>query len=207
MDTIHDTTDTDEPLTRARRAPARHGPGSRRWGRIPRLTAASAAVVALSLAGAGVAGAATTGSSGSTSAHPAGGPPGGGTPPTAAGKVTSVGTDTFTLTGRNGTAVTVDVGSTTTYRDPKVTSPTLADVTTGAFVAVVGTETSGTVTATTVLIGAPGPGGGNPGKAPTGKHPTGKPPTGKPSGTPPSGSAPTGTPPGGAPPTGTPPTS
>ncbi len=55
--------------------------------------------------------------------------------------------------------MTVNVGSSTTYVDPGVSSPTLANVTVGEHVAVVGTESSGTVTATRVLIGMPPMGG------------------------------------------------
>jgi len=76
-----------------------------------------------------------------------------GTAPAAAGTVESVGTNTFTLKGRNGTTVTVDVSSSTTYKDGKVTSPTFANVTKGEMVSVEGTTTSGVVTATSVSIG------------------------------------------------------
>jgi hypothetical protein len=151
-------------------------------------------MVALSLGGAAVAGAATTGTSGSTAAtsHPAGAPKDMRTPPTAAGKVASVGTDSFTITTRAGATVTVDVGSSTTYRDAKVTSATLADVTVGEQVAVVGSESSGTVTATSVMIGmppGPHPGGPGKGKPGAGKPPAGAAGSGKPSGPPPSGAA------------------
>ncbi len=79
----------------------------------------------------------------------------GGTPPAAVGTVKSVGSGTFTLTTPDGTTVTVDVGSSTTYLDPGVTSPSLGNVTVGAHVAVFGTDTSNTVTATKVAIGGP----------------------------------------------------
>ncbi len=94
-----------------------------------------------------------------------GGPGGpGGSPPAAMGTVASVGADTFTLTTQDKTTVTVNVGSTTTYRDPSVTSPTLANVTVGEHVAVFGTDTSNVVTATSVAIGDPPSGGkGGPG--------------------------------------------
>jgi hypothetical protein len=109
----------------------------------------------------------------------------GGTPPAAAGTVKSVGTDIFTLTTHSGTVVTVDVSSSTTYVDPKVTSASLSNVTVGEQVAVVGTDTSNTVTATKVLIGAPGgPGGqGGPG------GPGGQGAPGGQGGTPPTGSS------------------
>ena len=58
-----------------------------------------------------------------------------------------------TLRSLKGTAVTVDVTSSTTYKQPGVTSPS---VTTGDFVVVTGTGTStvGTITAESVLIPA-----------------------------------------------------
>jgi hypothetical protein len=106
----------------------------------------------------GVAQAATTtsGHSSTTAAWPTKD----GTPPAAAGTVESVGTNTFTVKGRNGTTVTVDVGSSTTYRDGKVTSPSFTNVTKGEMVSVEGTTTSGVVTATSVSIGFGGFGGG-----------------------------------------------
>jgi hypothetical protein len=80
----------------------------------------------------------------------------GGTPPAAAGKVASIGTDSFTITDRSGTTVTVDVSSSTTYEDRSVTSASLSTLKVGDFVAVAGTSSSGTVTATSVMIGGPG---------------------------------------------------
>ena len=88
-----------------------------------------------------------------------GGSFGHGTPPAAAGTVESVtagsvsGTGTFTVKGHDGTTVTVNVTSTTTYKDQGVTSPSFANVTTGEMVSVEGTTASGVVTATSVLIG------------------------------------------------------
>jgi hypothetical protein len=76
-----------------------------------------------------------------------------GTPPAAAGTVESVGANTFTLKGRNGTAVTVDVSSSTTYRDGKVAAPSFSNVTKGEIVNVEGTATPGVVAATSVFIG------------------------------------------------------
>jgi hypothetical protein len=96
-------------------------------------------------------------------APPAGGPGGkggrGGSPPVAQGTVKSVGTDTFTLTTKSSTVVTVNVTASTTYRDVGVTSPTLANVTVGETVAVFGTDSSDVVAATSVAIGTPGAGG------------------------------------------------
>ncbi|MGH9097259.1 MAG: hypothetical protein ACRDWB_07520 [Acidimicrobiales bacterium] len=135
------------------------------------LRVASAAGLALGLAagGAAVAGATTGGSNGPSSQpagqRPSGGmPPMGGSPPAAVGTVTSVSTSSFTIKTKDGTAVIVDVSGSTTYRDPGVSSPSLANVTVGETVAAFGTETSNTVTATSVAIGEPG-GPGGPGGA------------------------------------------
>jgi hypothetical protein len=111
---------------------------------------------------------------------PGGSGPRGGTPPATFGTVASVGSNTFTVTAHDGTTVTVDVSSSTTYREFGVTSASIADVKVGTQVAVFGTETGNTVTATTVGIGAPhgtqtGPGhghgpfpwSGNPGATPS----------------------------------------
>jgi hypothetical protein len=69
------------------------------------------------------------------------------------GTVASVGSGSFTLTTRAGTTVTVNVTSTTTFKDPSSSSASLADVTVGQHVAVTGTDTSNTVAATAVFIG------------------------------------------------------
>ena len=154
-----------------------------------KVTAAAVMALGLAIGGGVVAGASTStpppaGASGS-STHSS--PRFGGSPPAAMGTVKSVGTDTFTLTTTRGTVVTVDVGSTTTYHDPGVTSPTLADVKVGDHVAVFGTDTSNTVTATSVGIGDfPAGGRGGPG-GPGGKGGPGRPPSGSGSGGPPSG--------------------
>jgi hypothetical protein len=125
------------------------------------------------IAGAGttaVAQAATTGSTstsktsaagtftGHRRAHPG---PGGtlgnhGTPPAAAGTVEPVGTGPFTLKSREGTTVIVDVTSSTTYTDHKVTSPTFVNITAGEMVSVEGTTTSGVGIASNVTIGLGG---------------------------------------------------
>jgi hypothetical protein len=81
-----------------------------------------------------------------------------GSRPAAFGKVASVGQSTFTVTTREGSKVTVNVTSATTYRDHDVTSPSFANIETGESVAVFGTETSGTVAATSVEIGRSGRG-------------------------------------------------
>ena len=83
-------------------------------------------------------------------------------PATVAGTVASKASNSFTLTTRDGSTVTVNVTSSTTYQAQNVTSPGLKDVTVGATVAAQGTRTSdGSVTATVVRIGvAGGPGWG-----------------------------------------------
>lgn len=130
-----------------------------------RVTSAAAMALGLAIGGSAIAGAATaTASTPSTSASGSktNRPPFDGTPPAAVGTVKSVDTGTFTLTTQDGTTVTVNVGSSTTYLDHDVTSPSIANVTVGAHVAVFGTDTSNTVTATKVAVGAPptgGPGG------------------------------------------------
>ena len=139
--------------------------GKRRRG--VRVTYAAAVALGLAIGGGAIAGAAT-GSTTSTTppSNPAGGPAWhsglGGTPPAAFGTVASVGADTFTVTTRDGTKVTVDVSGTTTYVDPGVTTPSFTDVKVGDHVAVFGTDSSNTVTATKVALGGPdgdGPGG------------------------------------------------
>src|SRR6202521_123021 len=136
-----------------------------------RVTSAAAVALGLVLAGGSVAGA-TTSSTPSTASGPSTPdhrPPFGGSPPAAVGTVASVGTGTFTLTTQDNTTVTVNVGTTTTYRDSGVTTPTIANVTVGEHVAVFGTDTSNVVTATSVAIGDPpggGPGGHGPGGSP-----------------------------------------
>jgi preprotein translocase subunit YajC len=134
-----------------------------------RVTSAAVMALGLSLAGGAAAGATTASTGSSTpsstaSGSPAGRPPMGGSPPAAFGTVKSVGDDTFTLAEQDGTVVTVNVGSTTSYLDPGVTSPSLASVTVGEHVAVFGTDTSDVVAATSVAIGTPPAGGkGGPG--------------------------------------------
>ncbi|MDA8057814.1 MAG: DUF5666 domain-containing protein [Actinomycetota bacterium] len=124
------------------------------------MTSAAAVALGLVVAGGSVAYASTGGS-----APPGQLAPGAGGPharPAAVGTVKSVGASSFVLTTHAGTQVTVDVTGQTIYRDPKVTTPSLSDVTPGAHVAVLGTTSSSTVTATTVLVGLPprpGPGG------------------------------------------------
>src|SRR5664280_2967738 len=135
-----------------------------------RVTSAAAMALGLAIGGSAIAGAATTTASTpnpSASGSQTNRPPFDGTPPAAVGTVKSVGTGTFTLTTQDGTTVTVNVGSSTTYLDHDVTSPSFGNVTVGAHVAVFGTDTSNTVTATKVAVGAPPTGGpGGPGGTP-----------------------------------------
>ncbi len=146
---------------------------SRRRRRGVTVTSAAAIALGLALSGGAVAGATTASqpSAGSSrSSVPANRLPFGGPKPTAVGVVKSVAGNSFILTAQDGSTVTVAVGSTTSYFDPGVSSPTLADVKVGAHVAVFGTEMSGTVTATQIAIGSPpnggkgGPGGGADGR-------------------------------------------
>jgi len=137
---------------------------SQRRRRGVRVTSAAAIALGLVLSGGAAAGATTTSSSGSSQAGTQSNrPPFGGPRPAAVGTVESIGTGTFTVAALDDTSVTVDVGSTTTYFDPSVSSPTIADVKVGEHVAVFGTESSGTVIATLVAIGNPPPGRGDPG--------------------------------------------
>jgi hypothetical protein len=161
---------------------------SRRRRRGVRVTTAAAMALGLALGGGTIAGAATTSGTAPSPSAPSGSRPSGGSPPAAMGKVTAIGTDSFTLTTRGSATVTVTVSSATTYQD-KSASGTLADVKVGDQVAVFGTESSETVAATKVEIGVtmgarPGGKGGGPGGPGTG----GSKKKGAPSGSPPSGS-------------------
>ena len=138
-----------------------------------RITTAAAVALGLAVGGGAVANATGSGSGTSTSTSTPGAPPWhgfGGTPPAAFGTVASVGSDSFTLTTHDGTTVTVHVGSSTSYVDQAVTSPSLSDVKVGAHVAVFGTDTANTVTATKVDIGGPGGPGGHDGHGGHGGH-------------------------------------
>ena len=141
---------------------------SSRWFRV---LGASALLVGFAAGGFGIA-SATTSSGGTSTAgaarsvsgwgHQTGQLRGHHSPPAAAGTVESVtpgsgGTpDSFTVKGHDGTTVTVDVSSSTTYKDQGVASPSFANVTTGEMVSVEGTTASGVVTASSVFIGFAG---------------------------------------------------
>ncbi len=126
-----------------------------------RVTTAAAVALGLTIGGAAVASGSLAGATTTSTASASGSashpdmPFNGDTPPAAMGTVKSVGSGTFTITTQDGTTVTVNVSGTTTYLDPGVTSPTIANVTVGEHVAVFGTDTSNTVTATKVAIGSP----------------------------------------------------
>jgi hypothetical protein len=156
---------------------------SRKRRRGVRVTTAAAIALGLAIGGGAIAGASSSSGSSSSTRPPAGssatsaapgrhGPMG--MKPTAVGTVTSVSGDTFVLTTGSGSTVTVDVSSSTTYRDAGTTSASLADVKVGQHVAVVGKESNGTVTATSVMVGTPptsgkgGPGGGGGASGPSG---------------------------------------
>jgi hypothetical protein len=151
---------------------------SRKRRRGVRVTTAAAIALGLAIGGGAIAGASSSSGSRPSTRPPAGssapasasgrhGPMG--VKPTAVGTVTSVTGETFVLSTGSGTTVTVDVSSSTTYRDWGTASASLADVKVGQHVAVVGKESDGTVTATSVMVGTPptsgkgGPGGGNSG--------------------------------------------
>lgn len=168
---------------------------SQRRRRGVQVTSAAAIALGLILTGSSAAGAATsnTPTSPSASAAKSGQRPFDGARPAAVGTVKSIGDGTFTVLAHDGTTMTVDVDSSTTYFDPGVSSPNIASVTVGEQVAVFGSGTTESVTATRVAIGRPpvsgtgGPGGGagpgsgpgnGPGNGPGGNpgHGTGKSP-------------------------------
>jgi hypothetical protein len=147
------------------RGQLRPGLLSSRWFRV---LGASALLVGFAAGGFGIASATTssrgTSPTGATRARTGwGNQPGQArgrhTPPAAAGTVESVTAASgstpasFTVKGHDGTIITVDVSSSTTYKDQKVTSPSFTNVTTGEMVSVEGTTASGVVTATSVFIG------------------------------------------------------
>lgn len=71
----------------------------------------------------------------------------------ATGKVASAPSgETFTITTRSGATVTVDVSAATTFVEHGVSAPSLADVTTGAIVAIFGSTAGTTVSATQIDI-------------------------------------------------------
>ena len=73
--------------------------------------------------------------------------------PFAVGKVTVVGTNTFTIVDRKGVTTVVNVTpGTTTYLERGVTAPSFANIGIGDLVAVQGTLNSGAVAATSVAI-------------------------------------------------------
>ncbi len=86
--------------------------------------------------------------------------------PTIVGQVTAKTATDLTIQRRDGTTVTVHLGSSTTYTAPNVTSPSLSTITVGSTVAVAGTQRAdGSFDALQVSLGGnggPGP-WGNPG--------------------------------------------
>ena len=159
--------DTSGPISRG----ALRGAGNRRKRAAILIAATSAALGisggAVGIADAGTTSSKTTASAVSASHWPFGGPDGwrNGFGPAVIGTVKSVGTNAFTVTTPGKTTVTVDVTRGTTYRDRTARSATLASVTAGEHVLVLGKSASGTVTASRVIIGIPGPFGvpGGPG--------------------------------------------
>ena len=76
--------------------------------------------------------------------------------PLAVGKVTVVGTNTFTIVDRKGVTTVVNVTpGTTTYLERGVTAPSFANIGIGDEIAVQGTLSAGIVSATAVMIEVP----------------------------------------------------
>ena len=74
-------------------------------------------------------------------------------------RICTASTNAFTLTTRDGTKVTVAVGTATTYKEVGKTSASITDVPVGAHVDVFGTDVNNSVTATQVgIAGTSGPG-------------------------------------------------
>jgi hypothetical protein len=74
--------------------------------------------------------------------------------PHVVGQVTAKTASTITIKRQDGTTVTVHVGSSTTYQLPGETSPSLADIAVGAFIAVEGTQRpDGSIDASIVTTG------------------------------------------------------
>ena len=179
--------DRDATVTEVPSEPRPGGRKRRRGIRVTTAALAAAAGLALGgglLASGADAGAAMTSSAGTSSP---GGMPGGCTAPSAVGTVKSVGSDSFVVSTPQGGTSTVEVTASTTYRDKGVTGASLANVTVGGHVAVMGSSEDGTLTAATVLIGEP-PSAAGRGPGPyAGTAPEGTPP--------PQGIASEGTPP------------
>ncbi|HUY05863.1 MAG TPA: DUF5666 domain-containing protein [Acidimicrobiales bacterium] len=72
--------------------------------------------------------------------------------PVVDGKVTAVGTGSFTVLDRSSTSYTVSVTGTTTYKEHNVSSVGVGDVQVGTFVDIVGSVSGTSVTATEVRI-------------------------------------------------------
>jgi len=81
-------------------------------------------------------------------------------PALAGGTVTATSTTSITVKTRDGSSLTIEVGSTTKYQVVGVTTATLSDVKVGAIVMAEGTRTGGTFSATVVRAFAAGAGWG-----------------------------------------------
>lgn len=77
------------------------------------------------------------------------------------GTASAVTTSGFTLTTRAGTTYSVVVNSSTTYRGPGATTPTLSSITSGTHVMVEGSLSGSTITASTIGIAPQGGGAHN----------------------------------------------
>ena len=73
--------------------------------------------------------------------------------PAAAGRVTAIGTKSFTIENRAGTSLTVDVTDSTTFEEHGVASASFGGIKTGNFAVVSGTITGTTIEATDVHFG------------------------------------------------------
>lgn len=89
--------------------------------------------------------------------------------PDAAGKITALGTKSFTIQDRAGRSISVDVTGSTTFDEPGATSPSFGSIKVGDFAAVSGTITGSTIDATDVHFGDRHPLGGHMG-APDFRH-------------------------------------
>jgi hypothetical protein len=85
--------------------------------------------------------------------------------PRVGGEVTAKTTTSITVTQRDGTSATIEVGSSTTYQVAGATSASLSDITVGMWLVAEGSKSSdGTLTATRVFAAAAGQLGGGHGR-------------------------------------------
>ncbi len=156
-----------------------HPRNGARWRWSPgRRAAVGGGILAVALGLGGAAAGASTPTA-SPSAHPSMAPSDL-KPPTAGGKVTSVGVGTITITTRQATSQVITYSSGTTFRSPSGTTTSSA-LAVGDFVGVIGTKNAdGSVSATSIMVATKPPGqtGGPRGAGTSGTTPPG---TGAPS--------------------------